>query len=671
MAAMSSPEKRVYEFGPFRLDPSEHVLLRDGEPVPLRPKEFAVLLALVGNHRHVLTKEELLEAVWPDQFIEEGNLNRQISTLRRVLGDTSDEPQYVQTVPKVGYRFVASVREIVERSADMVERELREQSSDLVIERRTLSRIVTEEEDETDVRELEPGFEPVALLTTGKKDKRIARIQWLVLAIAGVLVISLTLALTYSRNLRRSHETNAAPVLRSLAVLPFKPIGVGDEDEYLGLGMADALITKLSNMRQLNIRPTSAVRKYGARDLDPMAAARELGVEAVLEGSVQRLGEEVRVTVQLVSVKDGAPLWAAKFDEPFTNIFTVQDRISEQVARALTLTLSSEEKQLLTKRYTENSEAYQLYLKGRYFWNKRTVEGLKKGINYFNQAVEKDPSYALAYVGLADSYSLLSDYGGLPPKEAYPQAKKAAMQALELDDQLAEAHATLAYIKTGYDWDWPGAEIEYRRAIELNPNYETAHQWYGEYLSGMGRHQEAITEIRRAREINPASLIINAVEVSILCIAREYDQGIAQGQKALEMDPHFAEVYEYLKRCYDGKGMYKEAIAARQMRRKLAGVAPEETAAMRDAAAATSARVYWQKRLKQEAEESKQGLSIGFEMAEIFAQLGEKDQAFAWLERAYEQRSFMMLYLKVAPNLDPLRSDPRFADLLRRVGHTP
>jgi TolB-like protein/DNA-binding winged helix-turn-helix (wHTH) protein/tetratricopeptide (TPR) repeat protein len=646
-------------------------LLRDGEPVPLRPKEFAVLLALVGNHRHVLTKEQLLEAVWPNQFIEEGNLNRQISTLRRVLGDTSDEPQYVQTVPKVGYRFVASVREIVSRSAGIVERELRDQSSDVVIERRTVARIVTEEDDEAiDIRELAPVSEPAAFLTTGKKESRINRSQRLALGIIGISLVMLTLAITYPWSSRKSDRSNAALGVRSLAVLPFKPIGA-EEDEYLGLGMADALITKLSNIREINVRPTSAIRKYSAQNQEPVAAGRELGVEAVIEGSVQRVAERIRVTIQLVSVRDGAPLWAEKFDEHFTNIFAVQDRISEQVARSLTLSLSGMEKQLLTKHYTENSEAYQHYLKGRYFWNKRTVEGLRKGISYFNEAVEKDPSYALAYVGLADSYSLLSDYGGLPPKEAYPQAKRAAMRAVELDERVAEAHATLAYIKTGYDWDWPGAEEGFRRAIELNPNYETAHQWYAEYLSGMGRHQEAIAEIRRAREINPLSLIINAVEVSVLCIAREYDQGISQGRKALEMDPHFAEVYGYLKRCYDQKGMYKEAIAAHQMRRKLAGLDAEESAALREAAAATSARVYWQKRLEQEVEESKRELSGGFEMAEIFAQLGEKDQAFAWLERAYKERSFMMLYLKVAPNLDPLRSDPRFADLLRRVGLKP
>jgi TolB-like protein/DNA-binding winged helix-turn-helix (wHTH) protein/Tfp pilus assembly protein PilF len=654
---MSRPAKRLYEFGPFRLDPAEHVLLRDGEPVALRPREFAVLVALVENHGHVLTKDELLKGVWSGQLVEEGNINRQISALRRALGETSGEPQYVETIPKVGYRFVAPVRETRDRSADMV------------IERHTVARIVTEEEV-TDARgESEPALKPKALLTRG--EKKVNRRRGLALVASAVLLVGLTLALAYAWSSRKSPEAKTVATVRSLAVLPFKPIGAEEEDEYLGLGMADALITKLSNIREIHIRPTSAVRKYDAPDQDPVAAGRELGVEAVIEGSVQRVAERIRVTVQLVSARDGAPLWAEKFDEQFTNIFAVQDRISEQVARSLTLTLSGTEKQLLSKRYTENSEAHQLYLKGRYFWNKRTVEGLKKGIGYFNEAVEKDPSYALAYVGLADSYSLLSDYGGLPPKEAYPQAKRAAMRAVELDERLAEAHATLAYIKTGYDWDWPGAEVGFRRAIELNPNYETAHQWYAEYLSGMGRHEEAIAEISRAREINPLSLIINAVEVSVLCIAREYDQGISQGQKALEMDPHFAEVYGYLGRCYDQKGMYKEAIAARQMRRKLAGLDAEETAALREAAAAASAGVYWQKRLEPEVEESKRELSSAFEVAEIFAQLGEKDQAFKWLERAYEERSFMMLYLKVAPNLDPLRTDPRYADLLRRVGHTP
>lgn len=647
----SRSAKCSYEFGPFCLDPAEYALLRDGEPVVLRPKEFAVLIALVENHGHILTKDELLKRVWPDQFIEEGNLNRQISTLRKVLGETSDEALYIETVPRIGYRFVAPVKEIGNQSGEMV------------VERHTIARIVTEEEDEPDST-----FDSKALLTTGKNQHRQRRLAlWGV----AVLLVGSTLVLTQPWRSKKPEVTNNGVTVRSLAVLPFTPIGANEEDQYLGLGMADALITKLSNIKGINVRPTSAVRKYSAQNQDAVAAARELGVEVVVQGTVNRDGEHVRVTVQLVSVRDGSPLWGQTFDEQFTNIFAVQDQISEQVARALTSSLSSEQKLLLTKRHTENSEAYQLYLKGRYFWNKRTVEGLKKGIRYFNEAVEKDPSYSLAYAGLADSYSLLGDYEGLPPQQVYPQAKQAAMQALELDEQLAEAHAALAFISAAYDWDWAGAEREYRRAIELNPNYETAHQWYAEYLSAMGRHREAIAEIRRAREANPVSLIVNAVEAWVLYFAREYDQAIAEGQKVVEMDPQFAEVYEYLKRCYDQKGMYREAIAARQTRRKLLGYDVKESAALREASATTSARVYWQKRLDQEVEESKREPSTAFDMAEIFAQLGQKDQAFSWLERAYEERSFFMMYLKVAPNLDPLRSDPRFADLLRRVGHAP
>jgi DNA-binding winged helix-turn-helix (wHTH) protein/TolB-like protein len=705
-----------YEFGEFRLDAEQRLLFRNGRPVTLTPKAFDTLLVLVQHSGRVVNKEELIKAVWADTFVEEANLARNIWTLRKALGDDDTNHRYIETLPKRGYRFVEPVTELPIESADvLIHRRVRarivseelvseeldtsehpqpesqvahtdvqhnesvaptrdraNRSSERGIQSNTIARIVTEDKNVTNDRgEVVSALESKALRTSEEKRSQVNRRRRLIVAAVVAVLVGLTLGLTYWWSSRTSITPEVAVMDRSLAVLPFKSIGAGEDDEYLGLGMADALITKLSNIRDLNIRPTSTIRKYTARDQDPVAAGRELRVAAVVQGSVQRVGEQVRVTVQLVSVRDGTPLWGQKFDEQFTNIFAIQDQISEAVAQALTLSLTNAEKQLLTKHYTANSGAHELYLKGRYFWNKRTVEGLKKAISYFNEAVEKDPSYALAYVGLADSYGLLADYNGLLPNQAYPQANKAAMKALELDERLAEAHATLAFIKTTYEWDWAGAEKEYRRAIELNPNYETAHQWYAEYLAGMSRHAEALAEIRRAREINPTSLIINAVEAWVLYHAREYDQAIAQGQKVLEMDPNFAEVYEYLKRCYDQKGMYREAIAARQMRRKLAGFDSEETTALREAAAATLPGVYWQKRLEQEMEESKREPSTSFDMAEIFAQLGNKDQAFVWLERAYEERYFMMMYLKVAPNFDPIRSDPRFAELLRRVGLSP
>jgi TolB-like protein/Tfp pilus assembly protein PilF len=454
--------------------------------------------------------------------------------------------------------------------------------------------------------------------------------------------------------------------IRSLAVLPFKRVGAQDGNEYLRLGLTDALITKISNLKRIVVRPTNAVRKYDA--LDAMAAGRELGVDAVVDGNVQQIDQQIRVTVQLISVKDGSVLWGGKFDEKFTNLFAVQDAISEQVARALEPGLSGEEKNLLAKRYTTNAEAHHAYALGRFYWNRRTGNDLKEAIKHFSEAVEKDPNYALAYVGLADSYSLLADYSAAKPSESYGKARDAALKALALDDSLAEAHTSLAYVKMYYYWDWAGAETAYRRAIDLNPNYATAHQWYSEYLTAMGRFDEALAEIRRAREIDPLSPVINAGEVWILYFARRYDEAIEQGRKVQEMSPEFAEVHEYLKRVYDQKGLYRDAIAARQMRRKLAGFDANETPAIKAAAAAANADEYWQRRLQQELEDARHESPATFDLAEIYSRLGDKEQSFQWLERAFEERHYAMMYLKVAPNLDPLRSDPRFADILRRVG---
>ena len=455
---------------------------------------------------------------------------------------------------------------------------------------------------------------------------------------------------------------------KKIAVLPFRSLSTDQDDEYLGLGLSDTLITRLSNIRQIVVRPTSAVRKYAGREVDPLAVGSEQHVDAVLEGSVERAGDRLRVTVRLINLKDKRPVWGRTFNEKLTDILTVQDQISERLALELAVNLTGEEKRDLTKRYTDDAEAYQLYLKGRYLWNKRTAGDLKKSVASFEQAVEHDPRFALAYAGLADSYNLLSDYESLPAEETYPQAKAAAAKALELDGELAEARTSLAYIEAFYEWDWARAEMQFKSAIELNPNYATAHQWYAEYLSAMGRTREALTEIKRAEELDPVSLIIGAVEAWILYFAHDYDSAIAKCLKVIEMDPNFAEAYEYLKRAYDQKGMYREAIAARQTRRRILGRDARETSALRVAASATTSRVYWKKRLEQEIEESKQEELSAFEMAEIFAQLGDKDRALDWLVKAHAQRHFMIMYLKVAPNLDPLRSDPRFADLVGRVG---
>ncbi len=638
--------KFVYEFGKFSLDPQEKTLFSDGLAMHLPPKEFETLLLLVENNGRALSKDEMMASLWQDAFVEESNLAKQISRLRKIFN--GDGAARIETLPKHGYRFSADLRQTYSEAERPV-----------ILERRTVKRVTVAYQDDADDR-----FLPPAVAETQRSiGWRRSSFQSLIFL---VVLLGLVGSLSYLRFSSSSEDPVKGSAVRSVAVLPFKGVGAEDGNEHLQLGLTDALITKLSNLKNVIVRPTNAVRGYAARE--PLAAGRELSVEAVLDGNVQRIGEQIRVTVQLVGVRDGRLLWGGKFDEKFTDIFSVQDAIAEQVAQAIEPGLTGEERSLLAKRYTTNADAHHAYVRGRYFWNKRTAEDLKEAVKHFNEAVARDPNYALAYVGLADTYSLFADYLSAPASESYDKARSSALKALELDDGLAEAHTSLAFVKMSYDWDWQGAETEYRQAIALNPNYATARHWYAEYLAAMGRYDDAIAEIRRAKEIDPLSPIINAGEVWILYFARRYDEAIEQGAKLIERSTEFAEVHEYLKRCYDQKGMYREAIAARQMRRKLAGLDPTQTDAIKRAAAAESQEIYWKSRLEQEIADSQREPPFAFDMAEIYSQLGDKDKAFEWLEKAFEERTYTLMYLKVAPNLDPLRSDPRFTDLLRRIG---
>jgi DNA-binding winged helix-turn-helix (wHTH) protein/TolB-like protein/Tfp pilus assembly protein PilF len=635
-------KRLIYEFDGFVLDPNERTLTVNGVPVHLPAKEFDTLSFLVEHSGRAVSKDEMMSAIWGDAFVEESNIAKQISRLRKLLNTGGNE--LIETIPKHGYRF--KVSDLRVREAEPLE--------PLIVEKRSVKRMKFSYPPPTAVPELPPA-------SSHQSFPR--RAMWIA---AGVLLIAIVGTGLYYRysNPATARVGNAAG--RSLAVLPFKPVGADGGDEYLRLGLADALITKLSSLKQIVVRPTNAVRNYGSHD--PLAAGRQLGVDVVLDGNVQRIGQQIRVTVQLVNVQDGKVLWGSKFDENFTDIFALQDAISDHVARAIEPGLTGEERMLVAKRYTAAPDAHRAYVRGRILWNQRTGNDIREAIKYFNEAIERDPNYALAYSGLADANSLLADYTGTPPRESYGMARDAALKALELDQNLAEGHTSLAYVKMYYYWDWPGVEAGYRRAIELNQNYATAHQWYSEYLAAMGRFDEALAEIRRAKEIDPLAPVINAGEVWILYFARRYDEAIETGKKLQDTNPDFAEINEYLKRCYDQKGMYREAITARQMRRKLVGIDPTESSAIKRAAAATNHEAYWKSRLEQEIDDAKREPPYPFDMAEIYAQLGEKDKAFAWLEIAYEQRTYLMMYLNVAPNLDPLRSDPRFADLLRRVG---
>jgi TolB-like protein/Tfp pilus assembly protein PilF len=439
-----------------------------------------------------------------------------------------------------------------------------------------------------------------------------------------------------------------------------------NRNEALELGMADTLISRLSDSEKIVVLPITSVRRYGGLEQDALAAGRELGVDAVLDGSIQTWGDRVRISARLVGVGDGRQLWAGQFDEKFTDIFAVQDSISERVAAALELRLTGEERRRLTKHPTKDAEAYQLYLNGRFYWDKRTPEGLNRAIEYFRQAIERDSDYALAYAGLADAHAVLGVFH-LPPNEAFPQAREAAQSALRLDDTLAEAHAALGHVKVQYEYDWAGAEREYRRAIELNPNYANARHWYALYLSGQGRHDEALAEIRRAQELEPFSLFIHANVGVILCGARRYDEAIGHLTRVLEMNQDFYHARGILGFAYLQKGMHDEAIAEFE---KMPATGPGGFRDLGRAYALAGRRDDALKEIEKLRELSKQRYVAPHSLALIYAGLGDKDHALEWLEKAYEDRSTRLVWIKVDPGLDDLRPEPRFAGLLRRMNLT-
>jgi len=455
---------------------------------------------------------------------------------------------------------------------------------------------------------------------------------------------------------------------KSIAVLPFRTISEGRNEEYLGLGMSDALITKLGGISQIIVRSTSTVLSQTGARMDPLAIGRKLGVDLLLEGWLQRADNRIRVTIQLVDAHDGSSLWSEKFDALFTDIFDVQDKISEQVTRALMLKLSGEERKQLTKRHTENSEAYRLYLKGRYFWNKRLVEGLKKAGEYFQSATVLDPDYALAYVGLADCYNMLSFFGGFSPKEFYPKAREAASKALELDEGLAEAHASMALVEMMSDWDWTSAERGFKRSIKLNGAYCPARQWYAKLLTALGRHEEALAEIKQAQDLDPLSLITGAVVGFVYYFARQYDQVIYHSQKNLELDPHFTLTYWTLGWAYQQKAMYPEAIATFQKAASLSGGSAKMVSEIGYTYAVSGRKDESERELKRLLRIAKKEYVSPYEIALIYVGLCQKDQALTWLERAIEDRAWESICLQVEPKLDHFRSDSRFINLVRRIG---
>ncbi len=660
--------KRYFRFGSFRLYPGEHRLLRDQVAIPLAPKAFDILVYLVSHSGSLVKRDELMQAVWPDSFVEETNLNVNISLLRKALGTLPDGEPYIETVPRKGYRFNSPAVE-EEDSGRLLAASSPQPQHDPeltpAVGVAALSAAATAASYESISAEplplpasqqLRPAPSPVTPLPFRR------------ILLLSALLVAFGMGIIFLLSRLKMHSSTVNASTRSIAILPFHGLSPNTADEYLGLGMTDALITRLSDLHKIIVRPIGTVRKYAASD-DPVAAGKQLAVDSVLDGSIQHAGDRTRVTVRLLRVSDGEQLWGGEFDEKLTDMFAIEDSISQKVASALELNLSGEEQRRLARPFTASTDAYQLYMKGRFFWNKRTVEGVKKSLDYFQQAIAADPGYARAYAGLADAYIMAGSYGFsiMPPREAMPKAEAAIQKALEIDDTLAEAHASLAYIKFTYDWDWVGAEQEFRKSIALNPLYDTAHHWYSHELMALGRPQEALAEARRALEISPSDTVMNEHMGWTYLMMRNYDQAIPAAHKALEMDPDFLLAHRVTALAYMYEGNYPQALEEFQKAVDLTHGDPVARAYLARGYAYSGERDKAQQTIDDLVRLSQLQYIPPTEIAADYAALGNTDSAMQWLEKAYNERASALPYIKVDRAYDPLRSDPRFIDLLHKL----
>jgi TolB-like protein/DNA-binding winged helix-turn-helix (wHTH) protein/Flp pilus assembly protein TadD len=674
---MQTAPGHIYEFGAFQLDTAERLLRQlDGTPVPLTPRVFKTLVYMVEHHDAVLDKERIMEAVWPDSIVEENNLAQAISKLRHVFGETPASESYIVTVSGRGYRFAAEVKE---RPADAVSTAPKVRQADEVVPRRAFAA------DHARIQSPSYASTPGGLGT--ERDQPPAGRRWLfTAALLAVVMVSLP-ALFFVRyrgaNSPVPGDTATSVPARipekSIAVLPFEPLGQDMNDGLLGLGMADAVIGKMSNVKELVVLPTSAVSKYQGAANDPLAAGRALGVDAILSGTVQRSGDRVRATVQLVHVATGRTIWSEKFDQTFTDIFGIQDSISDSVIRSLALNLTTHEQKQLRKHYTTTPAAYDSYLMGLYFWNKRSRDGLEKAIDYFGQAVARDPNFALAYALMSDCYYLQRYYGYDRRSDRIQNAKAAAERALLLDDTIAEAHVALAMVQFYQKAD-QHAESDHqagidslRRAIALNPNLAIAHQRYAWCLCAFGHLNEAVREMKRAQELDPLSPTNNTALGIVLALARQYREALAYCYKAAELAPNEAPMQENLAFAYTLNGMYEQAVKHYQ---RVGEINPEK----KGDALAWIATVLVSAGRKSEADSMMAdivdlaiaGRADPYNIAVLYGRRGEKDAAFEWFGKALVMGRELPTngndtrMIRFDPMLDPLRSDSRFAALLRQ-----
>jgi TolB-like protein/DNA-binding winged helix-turn-helix (wHTH) protein/Tfp pilus assembly protein PilF len=643
-----------YRFDQFEVDVRTGELRRDGTRLKLQDKPFQLLIALLERPGELLTNEELQRRLWPAETFVDFALGLKVAVkkLRKALGDHAGAPRYVENLPRRGYRFIVTVEPVNHTVTRLTAGGNDAQAQELA------QPTANNSESTAGVGEAQ-----------GQSTATPARSRrWRVIAVAAAVVLVAAATTGVVERLRPTQPVAAEP--GSLAVLPFTVIDYGGQGEYLGLGMDDALIVRLERLKRFAVRPASAIRGFSASKPDAVAAGRRLGVENILDGHIQRFADRVRVTVQLVRVADGFALWTEQFDEKFTDIFDFQDSIAFRVASALSQPLSEDRIHGRARRSTVNTDAYEAFLKGRFFWNKRTEDGYTRAIELFQRAIQLDPNFAPAYAALADAYALLGSMANktIPRSQAMPAAREAATRALQLDDSLAEAHTSLAFVHMHYDWNWPAAEREYRRALELDPSYATAHQWYGFYLVAQGRKKDAIASVERAHDLDPLSLIISTDLAELLVFNGEYERAVQQCRKTLEMDPNFGPAYRILGHAYSRLGRHHEAIKEMERAREFAGstmsALPDLAYIYAVAGKQSKSRALLEEALKLSDERQ----NTNWNLAAIYASIGDADRTFHWLEKALAARDGSLIVMDVEPYFQPFASDPRYQKIAATVG---
>ncbi len=671
----STRAPRAYRFGVFEVDLRAGELRKQGLKIKLQDQPFQVLATLLERPADVVTREELRTKLWPaDTFVDfDHGINLAIHKIREALGDSAENPRFIETLGGRGYRFLAPVERVAADSepprsvSTPVTNALASPSVPDVESRRA---VVTKTPKTHADEGREASAHDVEDIDETSRKRRLVWAWGFRGMLAVILLAGLGLLGYFAWKLLQPPESKIMMV-----VLPFENLSGDPEQKYFVYALTDEITAQLAGLSpdRLGIIARTTAMRYEHAAKDVRQIGNELGVQYALEGTVFRTGDQVRITAQLVKCKDQTHLWAKDYEGDQRDILKLQSDVARAIAEGIQLKLTPAQQARLASPRSVNPEAFEAYAHARYHWNKRSPEELQRAIGYFTKAIEKDPKYAPAYAGLADTYCLLASngYDVMRPREAMPKAKEAALKAVEVDDTLAEAHTSLANVRLTYDWNWTEAEKEFKRALVLNPGYPTAHQWYALYLRLMGRSEEAVAEAKEALKLDPFSVAIHAAVAEGYNFSRQYDQVIERCQKTLDMEPNYYLTYLWLGRAYEEKGKYEDALAVFEKGRALSGDSPVMVMALAHAYATAGRKAEAQKVLNELRALSKKRYVPALYVAAVYGGLGDKDKAFQWLEKAFEERADHLIYLQREPMADPVRSDPRFQDLVRRIGLPP